>query len=163
MLTPVQQQALRAPRSLGVHSVAFQHGKSIPREFTARGDDINPPLAWTGIPNSANAIAIVMDDLDALPGTSTRWAVWNLPSRLEGLEAGAKVIPMGGVEGRSSAGRTGYAGPDPASGTRRYAFRVFALDRSLDLPPGTPAGELWARLQGRVLAWGEIVGTFTKA
>lgn len=145
-----------------MHSVAFQHGKQMPRDFTRRGDDINPPLSWTGVPSQAQAIAIVMDDPDAPGGAFTHWTLWNLPARLEGIEGGAKVIPLGGIEGRNSAGQTGYTGPDPASGTHRYVFRVIALDRPLDLPPNAPVDDVWKKLSGHVLAWGEIVATFTK-
>lgn len=163
MPTATQQQALRAQRSIGLHSVAFQHGKQIPREFTGFGDDINPPLSWTGVPNQAQALAIVVDDPDAPGGTFTHWTVWNLPPRLEGLEAGAKVIPIGGIEGRTSFGRSGYGGPKPPSGTHRYVFRLFALDRFLDLPQNAPAEDVWRQLATHTLAWGELVGTVSRS
>lgn len=162
MLSPVQQRALRAPRSIGLSSVGFQHGKQIPREFSGYGDDINPPLAWTGTPSSTQALAIVMDDPDAPGGTFTHWTIWNLPPRIESLEAGAKVIPLGAVEGRNDAGRSGYVGPKPPSGTHRYVFRIFALDKFLDLPPNAPVADVWTQLAKHTIAWGELVGTFTK-
>lgn len=162
MLSPVQQQALRAPRSIGLRSVAFQHGKQIPREFSGHGDDISPPLEWTGVPNNAQALAIVVDDPDAPGGTWTHWTAWNLPTRIESLEAGVKVIPLGGGEGRTSAGTSGYHGPKPPSGTHRYFFRLFALDRQLDLPPNAPVEDVWRALSTHTIAWGELVGTFTK-
>jgi hypothetical protein len=31
-------------------SAAFEEGGSIPSRFTCDGDDIAPPLAWTGMP-----------------------------------------------------------------------------------------------------------------
>ncbi|HVM46304.1 MAG TPA: YbhB/YbcL family Raf kinase inhibitor-like protein [Candidatus Thermoplasmatota archaeon] len=162
MLSPLQQQALRAPRSIGVHSVAFQHGKQIPREFTGHGDDINPPLSWTGVPNNAQALAIVVDDPDAAGGTFTHWTVWNLPPRIGGVEAGVKVVPLGGIEGRNDFGTSGYRGPKPPGGTHRYVFRVLALDKFLDAPPNAPVDEVWRHISGHSLAWGELVGTFTK-
>lgn len=162
MLSPAQQQALRAPKSIGIRSVAFQHGKQVPREFTGFGDDLSPPLEWTGVPNGAQSIALLVDDPDAPAGTFTHWAVWNLPPRLEGLEAGARVVPLGGIEGRNDFGTSGYRGPKPPSGTHRYFFRIFALDRSLDAPPNAPVEVLWRHLSGHTLAWGEIIGTFTK-
>ncbi|HET6405656.1 MAG TPA: YbhB/YbcL family Raf kinase inhibitor-like protein [Candidatus Thermoplasmatota archaeon] len=163
MLSPLQQQALRAPRSIGVHSVAFQHGKRIPREFSGWGEDINPPLSWSGIPSAAQALAIVMDDPDAPGGTFTHWTLWNLPARLEKLDAGERVVPMGGVEGANDFGSTGYRGPKPPSGTHRYVFRVFALDRPLELPPHSPVDQVWRHLAPRALAYGELIGTFSKA
>lgn len=162
MLSPVQQQALRAPKSVGIRSVAFQHGKQIPREFTGFGDDINPPLEWTAVPSQTQTLAIVMDDPDAPGGTFTHWTLWNLPPRIEALESGAKVVPLGGVQGRNDFGTTGYRGPKPPSGTHRYVFRLFALDKFLDLPPDAPVDDVWRQLSTHVLAWGEIVGTATR-
>ena len=103
-----------------------------------------------------------MDDPDASSGGFTHWTVWNLPPRIESLEAGAKVIPLGAIEGRNDAGRTGYVGPMPPSGTHRYVFRIFALDKFLDLPPNAPVNDVWTHLSKHTIAWGELVGTFTK-
>lgn len=162
MLSPVQQQSLRAPRSIRLHSVAFTHGKQLSREFTGYGDDISPPLEWTGIPDHARTLAIVVEDPDAPGGKFTHWTVWNLPQRIEGIESGGKVLHLGGVQGKNDFGTVGYRGPKPPSGTHRYSFRIFALDRSLDLAAGASPDEVWRALGERTIAWGELVGTFTK-
>lgn len=164
MLSPLQQQALRANKSMGLRSPEFQHGRQIPREYTGFGEDVSPPLEWTGVPTHAEAIALVMDDPDAPDVTAfTHWTVWNLPPRMTTIERAAKVIPTGAVEGRNDFGTTGYRGPKPPSGTHRYHFRVLALDKFLDLPPNAPVEDVWNHLAGHVIGWGELVGTVSRS
>ena len=43
-----------------------------------------------------------------------------------------------------------------------YHFQVFALDTTLDLPPGAGKAELLAAMQGHVLAAGEVTGTYAR-
>lgn len=162
MLSPVQQQSLRAPRSMSLHSVAFSHGKQLAREYTGYGEDVSPPLEWRGVPPHTKALAIVVDDADAPGGTFTHWTLWNLPARIEAIEGGAKVLHLGGMQGRNDFGTVGYRGPKPPSGTHRYFFRIFALDRPLDLGAGAAPDDVWRALGGHTIAWGELVGTFTK-
>jgi Raf kinase inhibitor-like YbhB/YbcL family protein len=162
MLSPVHQKALRAPKSISLRSPEFQHGSAMPREYSAWGEDVSPPLTWTGIPSHAGALAVVVDDPDAPAGTFTHWTVWNLPTRIGGLERAARIVPLGAIEGRNDAGRDGWCGPEPPSGTHRYVFRVFALDHTLELPPGATPDEVWRALALHTIAWGELVGTFTR-
>lgn len=162
MLSESMQQALRAQRSIGVSSPEFEAGRQIPREFTGLGDDVRPPLSWTGVPDGTESQAIIVDDPDAPGGIFTHWTVWNLPPRTRNLDSDTDVRALGGVEGRNDFGTTGYRGPKPPSGTHRYQFRVFAVDKFLDLPPNANVNELWRHLAGRTRAWGELVGTFTK-
>lgn len=157
-----QHQALHAPQSLGVRSRAFEDGRAIPREHTAHGDDVSPPLAWTGVPEDAQSLAIVVDDPDAPTGTFTHWAVWDLPADLRELERGVDPVTLGARVGRNDFGFAKYMGPKPPSGTHRYVFRVFAVDKRLGLDANMPVDRLWRALAGHVLAWGETVGTFAR-
>lgn len=162
MLSPLQQKAMRAPRSIGLTSPAFQNGKPIPREFSGYGEDAQPPLAWTGILRETRALALVVDDPDAPGGTWTHWTLWGIPREATGLARDADVRAMHGVEGRTSDGSAGWHGPKPPSGTHRYYFRVFALDRELDLPSLAPVDDVWRALGEHAIAWGELMGTFAK-
>lgn len=158
MLTTAQQEALRAPRKIGITSPEFAQGKAIPREFTGHGDDVSPPLDLTGVPHDAQALAIVMDDPDAPGGTFTHWTAWNISPQTTSLERGAQLL----AQGRNDFGTTGYRGPKPPSGTHRYYFRVFALDQQLGIPPNAPVDEVWRHLAKHTMAWGELMGTFTR-
>lgn len=163
MRSQTQRAALRKPQTLGVTSPAFTNGKPIPREFTRYGSNENPPLRITGVPREAQALALVVDDPDAPGGTFTHWTAWNLPADLKEVPQLARVGgAWGGEEGRTDFGKTGYGGPDPPSGTHRYFFRVFALDKRLTLPANSTVEEVWRALDAHTLAWGELMGTFTR-
>lgn len=67
-----------------------------------------------------------------------------------------------GVEGKNSFGKTKYMGPCPPSGTHRYFFKVFALDKLLEIPEGSDKRNLEKAMNGHILAQGEIIGTYKK-
>jgi Raf kinase inhibitor-like YbhB/YbcL family protein len=71
-------------------------------------------------------------------------------------------VPAGAVEGRNSWGRTGYGGPAPPSGTHRYFFKLYALDRVLDLAADTDKTELLEAMEGCVLARTQLMGTYSR-
>ena len=48
-----------------IKSSAFDHGGAIPTVYTCEGKDISPPLSWSGVPETARSLALVIDDPDA--------------------------------------------------------------------------------------------------
>ena len=44
----------------------------------------------------------------------------------------------------------------------RYYFKIFALDRELDLPSGAKRGQLDAAMKGHVVAQGELMGRYSR-
>lgn len=62
-------------------SPAFEHGRSIPRKHTCEGEDVSPPLAWSGVPQGTASLALVVDD----PG-------WG--SGHEQVAADAAILPV---------------------------------------------------------------------
>jgi hypothetical protein len=145
-------------------STAFDGGASIPARYTCDGLDVSPPLAWGAGPPGTVSYALVMDDPDAPAGTWVHWVAWNL-ARTELAEDLAREarLPDGTCQGKNSWGRVGYGGPCPPAGEHRYFFRVYALDRRLDLAPSTDADDLRAALRGHVLAEGELHGRYARA
>lgn len=162
MLSIAQQQALRAPQAIGVRCPDFAPGRQIPREYTGHGDDLSPPLRFSGIPGDAQALAVIVDDPDAPRGTFTHWLVWNLRPDTRELIAGVDPRSVGAAEGQNDFGVSRYRGPMPPSGTHRYYFRVFALDKMLGIPQNSEAPEVWRHVGHHTIAWGEMMGTFAK-
>jgi Raf kinase inhibitor-like YbhB/YbcL family protein len=110
-----------------VESSAFSEGDAVPIRFTCDGDDVSPPLRWSGIPEGATEIRISLTDPDAPSGTFTHWLVTGVDVSASGAEQGQ--VPAGGTEQRNSSGKATYAGPCPPSGPpHRYVFTVEALD-----------------------------------
>ncbi|HVL87938.1 MAG TPA: YbhB/YbcL family Raf kinase inhibitor-like protein [Candidatus Thermoplasmatota archaeon] len=150
-----------APKQIVVASSAFEEGASIPARYTCQGDDVSPPLSFRNVPGAARALALVMDDPDAPGGTFTHWLAWNIPATKAAI-AGDEDLSRFARLGANDFGKIGYGGPCPPSGTHRYVFKVYATRELLDLPTGASRDALLEALEGRVLARGELVGTYAK-
>ena len=142
-----------------ITSSAFQEGAEIPSKFTCDGADTSPPLQIADIPSEAKSLALIVDDPDAPSGLFTHWLVWNIPPQTSSVREGS--APKG-VQGTNDFGKSGYGGPCPPSGTHRYYFKVFALDRELDLPFGAKRGQLDAAMKGHVVAQGDLIGRYSR-
>jgi hypothetical protein len=150
--------------TLSITSTAFAHGQPIPPAYTCDGKGISPPLAWSGAPAGTESLALIMDDPDAPAGTFVHWVIYNIPSSAAGLpEAVSRDARLadGSLQGPGSAGRAGYTGPCPPSGTHRYFFKLYALDTVLNIS-GAGKDQLLEAMQGHVLAQGELMGTFSR-
>jgi Raf kinase inhibitor-like YbhB/YbcL family protein len=141
-----------------ITSSAFQQGASIPSKFSCDGANTNPPLQISDVPPEAKSLVLIVDDPDAPSGLFTHWAVWNIPPQTNTIAEGS--TPKG-VQGTNDFGRSGYGGPCPPSGTHRYYFRIFALDRELDLPFSAKRSQLDAALKGHAIAQGELMGRYS--
>lgn len=138
-------------------SPEFEHNGSIPRKFTCQGNNVNPALVFEDIPEKTKSLSLIVDDPDAPMGTWVHWVVFNIPviSRIE--EAG---IP--GKQGRNDFGRKNYGGPCPPSGTHRYFFKIYALDKELNLNEGASKEDLETAMQGHILAQAVLIGLYKK-
>jgi Raf kinase inhibitor-like YbhB/YbcL family protein len=140
---------------ISVSSSAFQAGGTIPAQFTCKGVDQNPPLQFQGTLKEAKSLVLIVDDPDAPSGLFTHWLVWNIDPGAK--QIGENSVPAGAVQGTNDFGKTGYGGPCPPSGIHRYYFRLFALDRKLDLKPGAKRAAVDRALKNHVLARGELM------
>lgn len=148
-----------------IESTSFEHGGNVPRRHTCDGDDVSPPLRWTGEPASTQAYALIVDDPDAPRGTWVHWVVYDLPAEVHELDMGADVASIrGALEGRTDFGRTGYGGPCPPPGpAHRYFFKLYALDQPTGLPPGATKADVEQAIEGHVLARAELMGRYARA
>ncbi len=148
---------------LEVTSPAFEDGGLIPRKYTCDGEDISPPIRWRGIPPGTASIALISDDPDAPVGTWVHWVIFNIPPNTEGLEEGIPpegVLSNGARQGLNDFRRIGYGGPCPPRGVHRYYFKVYALDKVLDLGPGITKERLLEAMEGHILDRGELMGRY---
>lgn len=154
-----QSLVTAGPAGIKTTSSAFSQGGNIPSQFTCDGGNTNPPLQFAGIPPAAKTLVLIVDDPDAPGGLFTHWLVWNIDPKMTKIGEGA--APKG-RHGTNDFGNTGYGGPCPPSGMHRYVFKIFALDRELDLPAGAKRTQLDQAMQGHILAQGELMGRYTK-
>jgi Raf kinase inhibitor-like YbhB/YbcL family protein len=152
--------------NLELASTAFEQGDRIPREHTADGRNASPPLTWRDPPADTQSLALVCEDPDAPRGTFTHWVLFNLPAESQELSAGVPqgaTLPNGTTQGNNGFGKVGYGGPSPPPGKpHRYFFKLYALDRRLDLQAGASREDVLAAMKGHVLAEGQLMGTFAR-
>lgn len=154
--------ATESTMSLQLRSSAFEPGGTIPARHTCSGEDLSPPLDWSGAPAATRAFALVVDDPDAPAGTWVHWTVWNLPATATGLPEGVKPDATGMLQGTNDFQKPGYRGPCPprGHGAHRYFFRLYALDQPLPLAAGATRAELDLAMRGHVLAEATWMGKF---
>jgi len=150
-----------------VRSPAFTDHGPIPRKYTAEGEDISPPLEWSGAPPGTRSFALIVDDPDAPDPrapqrTWVHWVLYDIPAEAHALaeDARKRGLPPGTRQGLNDWRRSGYGGPSPPTGRHRYFHKLYALDVVLsDLEQPTKARLLNA-MKGHVLAEGQLVGTY---
>jgi phosphatidylethanolamine-binding protein (PEBP) family uncharacterized protein len=59
--------------TIAVSSPVFNEGDQIPQRFTCDGAYVSPPLSFTGLPEQAAELALLVEDPDAPGGTFTHW------------------------------------------------------------------------------------------
>jgi Raf kinase inhibitor-like YbhB/YbcL family protein len=154
--------------AMRLESPAFGPNEAMDSRFTCEGDDVSPPLAWSGVPEGTKSLALVIDDPDAPdPAHPKRvwvhWVVLDIPPTVTALAEGASTaLPTGARTGTNDWGKTAYGGPCPPIGRHRYFHKLYALDTVLGLQAPTKAA-LEAAMQGHVLARAQLVGTYQKA
>lgn len=116
-------------------STAFEHNGTIPRRYTCEGDDISPPLSWTGVPARTRSLALIVDDPDAPDPAAPRrtwvhWVLYNIAPSVSGLveNCGEQGGVAQALDGANDWGNTGYGGPCPPVGNHRYFHKLYALD-----------------------------------
>ena len=156
--------------SIAITSEAFAEGQRIASKYTCDAEDVSPPLAWSGLPEGTQSLALIVDDPDAPDPAAPKmiwvhWVLYNLPADCAGLPEAiaAEGLPAGTLEGNNDWKQTGYRGPCPPIGEHRYFFKLYALDDVLpDL--GLPAkDELLKAMEGHVLAEAVLMGTYSRS
>ena len=147
-------------------STAYREGGPIPARYSCDGDSISPPLSWSGVPAGTRSLTLILHDPDApRPGGFTHWIVYNMDPRSNSLPENVPARGrLGGsvLQGRNDAGRDGYFGPCPPSGTHRYVFTLYALDTVLNLKPGASEPQVLAAMKGHTIETAVLMGTYTR-
>ncbi|MCS4502549.1 hypothetical protein KBTX_00685 [wastewater metagenome] len=147
-------------------SAAFENGGAIPTRHTGEGDDVSPPLAWSGAPEGTRGFAVICHDPDA-PLVSpngtygfVHWVLYNIPGSVTSLSEGMTDY----TAGRNNMDKVGYNGPMPPEGhgVHRYYFWVLALDQATELPEGLTMWQLLERLEPHIIGMNRLMGTYER-
>lgn len=139
-------------------SPAFRDGSAIPTQYSCDGDNVNPPLIIDKVPQEAQSLVLVLHDPDAPRGDFVHWTVWNIDPAI--TEIPTNSVPLGGVEGITDFGSTGYGGPCPPKQVHRYVFELSALDVRINLPTQATREQITQTTAKHVLATATLTGHY---
>lgn len=152
-----------------ITSTSFHHNGDIPVRHTCDGQNISPPLSWTGVPAGTKSLALIIDDPDApdpaAPSmTWVHWVLYNIPAGTSSLleSVTGKCIPPGSLKGMNDWQSTGYDGPCPPVGRHRYYHKLFALDVLLPDLKHPTRSSLEKAIEGHILAYTSLIGWYQR-
>jgi Raf kinase inhibitor-like YbhB/YbcL family protein len=155
--------------ALTLTSTAFAHDGAIPARHTCEGDDISPPLQWSGAPDGTKCFVLVVDDPDAPDPAAPKmtwvhWILYDIPPSASAIAEGVapEALPSGTREGLNDWKRTGYGGPCPPVGRHRYFHKLYALDAPLGDLSRPRKAAVESAMQGHILAQAVLIGTYKK-
>jgi Raf kinase inhibitor-like YbhB/YbcL family protein len=147
-----------------ISSPAFGNGEKIPSKYTCDGQNINPPLEISQVPEGARSLVLIMEDPDVpknlrKDGMWDHWVVFDMPADLRNIaEAGTP-----GIEGTGTNGKPGYMGPCPPDREHRYFFKLFALDTaSLALETSATKADVLRAMTDHLIAQAELMGRYER-
>jgi Raf kinase inhibitor-like YbhB/YbcL family protein len=157
---PSQNKGSKASTNMKIKCSAFSNNGKIPSKYTCDGENMNPPLSFSDIPNNSKSLLLIVDDPDAPAGIWTHWILFNIPPDTK--EVPENSVPSGAIQGVTSFSTKGYGGPCPPSGTHHYYFKLFALDITLDLPESSKAKDIEEVVVGHILAQAQLIGLYSR-
>ena len=138
-------------------------GGAIDARYTCDGLNASPAISWSGLPAGTVQVAVAMvDDSDVSSGRPfIHWVIGGIDVTYDRL--GENEIPIGAAQGLNFFGDVAYGGPCPDPGeSHSYRLTVFALAQQLELPNGTPSGEMLDFVGTVALATATVSGVATR-
>jgi Raf kinase inhibitor-like YbhB/YbcL family protein len=156
------------PKTVFVRSISFNGGADMSASYTCKGEGVSPQISWDGVPENTRSFVLIATDWDGPSpkfrlGNFTHWLLYDIPINVREIKSAATSAELKRLNiavGDNTSGAAGYRPPCPPLGKHRYVFRLYALDVP-QIDPAAPDREgVMAAMKGRVLAYGEVVGTF---
>lgn len=153
--------------------------KRIPQVNTCYGENLAPPLSWSGAPEGTMSFALLADEPEADLGAWVHWVLFNIPADVTEIPAAMPTTtamwPDGTTQGTNDFKHIGYEGPCPPQLLLAYTaasqgdyvpphvflFRLYALDSELELAIGATRAELEKAMEGHILGQAETAGKYT--
>lgn len=143
-----------------ITSSAFLNNAKIPGKYTCDGKNINPALEFIDVPSRAKSLVLIVDDPDAPSNTWVHWVLYNIDPKVKKIKENS--VPNGAVLGTTDFEKPGWGGPCPPSGSHRYFFKLYALDKVLDLPEGITKHQLLEKMTDHVVEQAQLIGVYSR-
>lgn len=147
--------------AIQLRSPAFNDHTMLPNRCARDDANVSPGLEWSAPPAGTVELVLLRENRDT-PERVIHWLVTGIDPGTDGIDEGGK-IPEATVW-PNGFGEVRYDGPQPPIGDEPhgYVFRLYALDRPLAFPPGTPSGDVRDAVESRHLDVGTLVGLFAR-
>ncbi len=149
-------------KDLRIVSPAFNSLEPIPKRYTSDGENISPPLEWSGLPPGTQELALICHDPDApIVRGFTHWVMYGIEPAISQL---VEAVDSKFIEGKNSAEKLGYIGPVPpvGHGLHHYYFWLYALNKKLDLKAGLNREQLLDAIAACVIEQARLVGSYER-
>ena len=122
-------------------TAGWPDGGPIPAKYTQAGEELSPPLSWSGAPEGTASFVLIVHDLDAMTNPANdyaaplrdtndvlHWLVWNIPPTATGLPEGVPQGPQQ-PDGMRQISQSGpyYRGPAAPRDRSRPSLRLRAV------------------------------------
>lgn len=158
--TKIQKLVRNNNQTMQITSVDFQNNQKIPLKFTCDLDNISPQLKFSNVQEQTKSLVLIMDDPDAPMGTFVHWILININPKTQMIPENS--APQEALQGYNSAGKNFYTGPCPPSGTHRYFFKLYALDKELVLTQESDKKAVEAAMEGHIIEKAELIGLYER-
>ncbi len=145
-----------------LESEAFDNGGVIPRKYGYKNGNQSPPLKISGIPENTSSLALIMDDPDAMGAVGkvwVHWVLWNIDPKT--IEFKENSIPPNCIEGETDFGEIGYGGPAPPDKEHTYIFKLYALDKKLDVKRGLTKKQIEEYMENHIISETKFKGRYS--
>lgn len=172
-----QQDIAMIDNKFTLTSGVFTEGEEIPALYTCDGENTNPPLVIEHVPDGTISLALLVDDPDIPDAVKEargiekfdHWVVYNIDPGITEIKANEQFTEEDSFfahVGLNSRGDQRYTGPCPPREyeptQHRYFFRLYALDKALDLEPGASMADVESALEGHVIAMTTLIGVYER-
>lgn len=146
---------------MNISSSAFENGGVIPQKYGRDFANVNPPLEISDVPEDTRSLVLILEDPDVPEAAGVpvwdHWVVFNIPANVRSIPEAWRPI---GIRGKGTRGELDYGGPRPPDREHRYFFKLYALDRLLDLPEGSTKQEVLDAAISSVITVAELMGRY---
>ena len=158
--------------NMELRSSEFEHNGKIPNKFTCDGENINPYLTISNVPENSKSLVLIMDDHDIPQEIKEargievfdHWVLFNIPPTT--ITINENKIITNSIQGKNSRSENRYTGPCPPPQyepkEHRYFFKLYALDVVLDLKESSTKEEVEKAMEGHIIEKTELVGKYQR-
>ena len=146
---------------LKLTSPAFDFGERMQKKYGYKYGNSSPPLTIDGVPENTVSLALIMDDPDAMGPVGkvwVHWVLWNIEP--DTVEIKENSIPSSSLEGETDFSEVGYGGPAPPDKVHTYIFKLYAIDKKLEIKKGSTKQEVEEAIKDHIIAETKLEGTF---